>query len=152
MKQFLLTFWLCLCLLFSLKAQIKTDSLKGTALKEVAVKAKKKLAEQKPDRIVINAGALLSNTGTNALEVLNNLPGVEVLDNAISLKGRQGVMIYIDDRPTYLSGKDLGNYLSTLPSGTIDKIEIMSNPPAKYNAAGTAGIINIKMKKQTGTG
>lgn len=152
MKQFLLTFWLCLCFLCSLKAQINTDSLKGTALKEVAVRAKKKLAEQKLDRIVINISALLSNTGTNALEVLNNLPGVEVLDNTISLKGRQGVMVYIDDRPTYLSGKDLGNYLATLPSGTIDKIEIMSNPPARYNAAGTGGIINIKTKKQTGTG
>lgn len=99
------------------------------------------------DRVVINVGSLLSNTGTNALEVLNNAPAVQVTENAISLRGKEGVTVYIDDRPSYLTGKDLLDYLKTLPSGTLDKIEIMTNPPAKYNAEGNAGIINIKTKK-----
>ena len=68
-------------------------------------------------------------------------------DGNISLKGKQGVQVYIDGRPTYMSGADLANYLRNLSSNQLDQIEIMTNPPAKYDAAGNAGIINIKTKK-----
>jgi iron complex outermembrane receptor protein len=120
----------------------------SSELKEVnIISPQKSYITHQLDRVVINVSSLLSNTGTNALDVLNNAPAVQVTDDAISLRGKDGVTVYIDDRPSYLTGKDLIDYLKTLPSGTLDKIEIMTNPPAKYNAEGNAGIINIKTKK-----
>lgn len=120
----------------------------NTALKEVAVTGQKDFVEQKIDRTVVNVNALISNTGTNALEVLQKAPGVFVdQDGNITLKGKGGVMVMIDDKPTYLSAANLATYLRSLPSSALDKIELMDNPPAKYDAAGTAGVINIKTKK-----
>jgi iron complex outermembrane receptor protein len=127
--------------------------INATQLKAVTVQATPKaLIEQKIDRMVINVGSLMANSGTNMLEVLSNSPGIEVTEDGISLRGKPGVTIYIDDKPTYISGKDLTGYLKSLPSGTVDKIEIMPNPPARYNAEGTGGIINIKTKKLAGNG
>ncbi|HKC34714.1 MAG TPA: outer membrane beta-barrel family protein [Chitinophagaceae bacterium] len=114
----------------------------------VTVSAKKPLIEQKIDRTIVNVEASVTNVGTSALEVLEKSPGVSIdKDGNISLKGKQGVQIYIDGRPTYLSGTDLANYLRNLSSSQLDQIEIMTNPPAKYDAAGNAGVINIKTKK-----
>jgi hypothetical protein len=122
----------------------------STALKEVAVTAQKQFVEQKIDRTVVNVNALISNTGINALEVLQKTPGVTVdQDGNISFKGKSGVMVMIDDKPTYLSAANLATYLRSLPSSALDKIELMDNPPAKYDAAGGAGVINIKTKKST---
>ena len=74
--------------------------------------AEKKLVEQKIDRMVINVDASPSNAGTSALEVLEKSPGVQVdKDGNISLKGKQGVTVYIDGRPTYLSGEQLATML-----------------------------------------
>jgi len=117
-------------------------------LKEVEIIAQKSYIEQKIDRTVVNVGASISNTGANALEALEKAPGVTVEDNGtISLKGKSGVMVLIDDKPTYLSGEDLVNYLKAMPASQLDQIELMTNPPAKYDAAGNAGLINIKTKK-----
>ncbi|GAA3917105.1 TonB-dependent receptor [Chitinophaga oryziterrae] len=116
-------------------------------LKEVGVTAQKPFIERKIDRVVINPDVLISNAGSNALEVLEKAPGVQVDGNVISLKGKQGVVVFIDDKPTYMSTQELANYLRSLPSGSIDIVEIMTNPPAKYDAAGNAGVINIRMKK-----
>jgi Outer membrane protein beta-barrel family/Carboxypeptidase regulatory-like domain/TonB-dependent Receptor Plug Domain len=114
----------------------------------VTVAAKKPLIEQKIDRTIVNVEASITNVGTSALEVLEKSPGVSIdKDGNISLKGKQGVQVYIDGRPTYMSGTDLANYLRNLSSNQLDQIEIMTNPPAKYDAAGNAGIINIKTKK-----
>jgi iron complex outermembrane receptor protein len=114
----------------------------------VSVTAKKPLIEQKIDRTIVNVEASVSNVGTSALEVLEKSPGVSVdKDGNISLKGKQGVQVYIDGRPSYLSGNDLANYLKSMGSNQLDQIEIMTNPPAKYDAAGNSGIINIKTKK-----
>jgi iron complex outermembrane recepter protein len=114
----------------------------------VTVSAKKPLIEQKIDRTIVNVDAAVTNVGTSALEVLEKSPGISVdKDGNISLKGKQGVQVYIDGRPTFLSGTDLANYLRNLNSSQLDQIEIMTNPPAKYDAAGNAGIINIKTKK-----
>ena len=114
----------------------------------VTVAAKKPLIEQKIDRMIVNVEASITNVGTSALEVLEKSPGVSIdKDGNISLKGKQGVQIYIDGRPSYLSGADLAIYLRNLSSNQLDQIEIMTNPPAKYDAAGNAGIINIKTKK-----
>jgi len=119
-----------------------------TNLNEVNVSGKKAFVEQKIDRMVVNVDALISNAGTTALDVLSKSPGVNVDQNgAISLKGKSGVNIFIDDKPTYLSGSDLESYLRSLPSSSLEQIELMTNPPAKYDAAGNAGVINIKTKK-----
>ena len=87
------------------------------------------------------------------MDVLEKSPGVSVdKDGNISLKGKQGVTIMIDNRPTYMSGAQLAIYLKSLPSSAIDQLEIMSNPSAKYDAAGNSGIINIKTKKNKAKG
>jgi hypothetical protein len=120
----------------------------GKELKEVVVTSQKQFVEQKIDRTVINVDALISNAGSTAMDVLEKSPGVLVEQNgAISLKGKGGVTIYIDDKPTYLSGADLESYLRSLSSATIAQIELMSNPPAKYDAAGNGGVINIRLKR-----
>ena len=122
----------------------------GKTLNEVAVTAQKSYIQQKIDRTVVNVGALISNTGANALEVLEKTPGVQVdADGNITYKGKSGVLVMIDDKPTYLSAANLATYLRSLPSSSLDQIELMDNPPAKYDAAGNAGVINIKTKKNT---
>ncbi|WP_199120015.1 outer membrane beta-barrel protein [Pedobacter sp. ASV28] len=122
-------------------------------LKEVNIVAKKPFVERKIDRTVVNVDALISNAGTSALDVLEKSPGVSIDQNGnISLKGKQGVVVFIDDKPSYLSGTDLENYLKSLPSSMLDQIELMTNPPAKYDAAGNAGVINIKTKKDKAVG
>jgi hypothetical protein len=68
-------------------------------------------------------------------------------DGNISLKGKQNVMVMLDGKPTYMSSSDLANMLRNMQSTQLDKIEIMTNPPAKYDAAGNAGVINIRLKK-----
>lgn len=122
----------------------------GKKLNEVAVTAQKNYVQQKIDRTIVNVGALASNTGANALEVLEKTPGVQVdADGNITFKGKGGVLVMIDDKPTYLSAANLATYLRSLPSSALDQIELMDNPPAKYDAAGNAGVINIKTKKST---
>jgi hypothetical protein len=125
----------------------------GKTLNEVAVTAQKSYIQQKIDRTVVNVGALISNTGANALEVLEKTPGVQVdADGNITFKGKGGVLVMIDDKPTYLSAANLATYLRSLPASSLDQIELMDNPPAKYDAAGNAGVINIKTKKNTNKG
>lgn len=128
-----------------------SDSVK--VLKAVAVTAQKSnYIEYHLDKVVVNVSGLIGMTGGNAVDILNSAPGVFVDESgSINLKGRGGVLIYIDDKPTQLAGTDLVNYLKSLPTAMIDKIELMSNPSAKYNADGTA-IINIRTKKNKTAG
>jgi iron complex outermembrane receptor protein len=114
----------------------------------VVVTTKKPFIELKIDKTVVNVDASPTNVGLSALEVLEKSPGITVdKDGNVSLRGKQGVTILIDGKPTYLSGADLANYLKNLTSANLDQIEIMTNPPAKYDAAGNSGVINIKTKK-----
>jgi hypothetical protein len=116
-------------------------------LKEVVVASHKALVVKKIDRVVINIDAMLSTAGGTLLEALEKSPGINIGQNgAVSLKGKEATIL-IDDKPTYLSGTDLENYLRSLPSSTFDQIELMTNPPAKYEASGNGGIINIRTKK-----
>ncbi|MEO7530714.1 MAG: TonB-dependent receptor, partial [Sediminibacterium sp.] len=129
---------------------LQTVSLKAASkdLQGVTVVSKKQFVEQKVDRTIINVDASPSNAGTTVLEVLEKSPGISVdKDGNISLKGKQGVMIMMDGKPTYLSGQDLANMLKSMPSANLDQIEIMTNPPAKFDASGNSGVINIKTKK-----
>lgn len=117
-------------------------------LKAVTISARKPLVEQKIDRMVVNVDAFISNTGASALEALEKAPGVQVdKDGNISLKGKQNVIVLIDGRPSYISGAELANMLKGMQASQLEQIEIMTNPPAKFDAAGNAGIINIKTKK-----
>jgi hypothetical protein len=121
---------------------------KSGTLKEVAVRAQKPLIEIHPDKIVVNVESSIVNAGSSALEVLARSPGVRVDQNDnISLKGKPGVTIMIDGKITPVSGPDLANMLKSMPSNSIDRIELISNPGARYDAAGTAGIINIRTKR-----
>ena len=120
----------------------------ATDVNDVVVVGKVPFVETKIDRTVVNPNALIGNAGTTALEVLEKSPGVIVdINGGISLSGKPGVMVFIDDKPTFMSAQDLTNYLRSIPSSAIALIELMTNPPAKYDAAGNAGIINIKLKK-----
>jgi iron complex outermembrane recepter protein len=126
---------------------------KADELDQVTVMGKRPLMEQKIDRLIINVDAAVTNTGSTALEILQKSPGVSVdKDGNISLRGRQGVTVMIDGKPAYLAGADLANLLSSMNANQLDQIEIMTNPPAKYDAAGNAGIINIRTKKNRSKG
>ena len=123
------------------------------SLKEVVVTSKKPFIERRLDRTIVNVDASISNAGSSAMEVLEKSPGITIdKDGNISLKGKQGVKVFIDGKPSYLSGPDLANLLKSMGSAQLDQIEIMTNPPAKYDAAGNAGIINIKTKKNKTVG
>jgi hypothetical protein len=126
---------------------IKLVKLPAT-LQDITITAQRPPVERKIDRTVVNADAMISAAGSTAMDVLERSPGVSVDNNGvISLKGKNGVTIFVDDKPTYLSGADLENYLRSLPASSVDQIELMTNPPAKYDAAGGGGVINIRLKR-----
>jgi hypothetical protein len=118
------------------------------SLQAVTVTAQKPMVEVKADRMVMNVEGTINAVGNDALELLRKAPGVIVdKDDNVSLAGKNGVQVYIDGKPSPLSGTDLSNYLKSLQSSQIESIELITNPSAKYEAAGNAGIINIKLKK-----
>ncbi|SDL59558.1 TonB-dependent receptor domain-containing protein [Siphonobacter aquaeclarae] len=122
-------------------------------LKEVTVAAAKPFIEQQIDKTVVNVENSIVAAGNSALEVLERSPGVTVdKDGNISLKGKSQVRVMIDGKPTYLSNEDLANLLKNMQANQLEKIEIMTNPSAKYDAAGNAGIINIRTKKNQNMG
>ena len=130
-----------------------TIALAGKELQGVTVTVKKPFVEQKLDRTIVNVDAVASNTGLTVLDVLEKAPGITVdKDGNISLKGKSGVMVLMDGKPTYLGGQDLVNLLKSMPSNQLEQLEIMTNPPAKYDAAGNSGIINLKTKKNKARG
>jgi hypothetical protein len=117
-------------------------------LQAVQVTGRKPFIQQMTDRIVVNVENSVVNAGSSAFDVLERSPGVliDVNDN-ISMRGKAGVTIMIDGKPSPMSGADLVNYLRSLPSNAIERIELITNPSSKYDAAGNAGIIDIRMKK-----
>lgn len=125
----------------------------ATNLSAVTVTAKRPFIENKIDKTVVNVDASPTSTGLSAMEVLEKSPGVSIDNNDnISVKGKNGVIILIDGKPSYLSGQDLANYLKNMPANQLDQIEIMTQPSAKYDASGNSGIINIKTKKNKANG
>lgn len=117
-------------------------------LKGVTVVSKKPMIEVKADKTVFNVEASINATGSNALELLQKSPGIQVDNNDnISMKGKTGVKVYIDGKMMQLDTKDLAAYLKGINSNDIEAIEMISNPSAKYDASGNAGIVNIRLKK-----
>lgn len=117
-------------------------------LGDVTIAGKKQLIQRTQGKTIVNVDAAVTNAGTTVLEVLEKSPGVMVDRNGgISLQGKSNVLVMIDDKQTYLSGTELNNLLSNMSSSQVNQIELITNPSAKYDASGNAGIINIKMKK-----
>lgn len=130
--------------------QLQTSA---TDLSEIVVAAQKPFIELRADKLVINVESSPVAAGNNALELLAKAPGVIIdQNNRISLKGKQGVLILINGKQTYLSNEEVVRMLESTPADAIEQLEIMLNPSAKYDAAGNAGIINIQMKKDKNLG
>jgi len=124
------------------------------SLNAVTITASKPLIEHKADRVVMNVENSVLAAGNSAMDILERAPGVSVdKDDNISLKGKQGVTVMLNGKLTYLTSAQLATLLRSTDGTTIQSIEIISNPSAKYDAAGNSGIINIILKKnhQTGT-
>ena len=116
-------------------------------LEEVEVKAKKPLIERQMDKLVVNVSASPLAAGSNGNDILRRSPGVRIdKDGNITVNGKS-VEIWVDGKPSYLSGQQLKAMLDGTDGNTIEKIEIISNPSAKYDASGQGGIINIKTKR-----
>ncbi|RKR80550.1 outer membrane receptor protein involved in Fe transport [Mucilaginibacter gracilis] len=118
------------------------------SLSEVAISGKKPIVERKIDRIVFNVENSLASKGGDALDVLKASPGISVETDQISMIAKSHLRLMVDNVFIQLSGEDLINFLKTISSESIKDVEIISNPPAKYDAAGNSGIININLKKQ----
>ena len=121
---------------------------KTTQLEEVVVIKKKPIVDVFADKTVFNVQNTLSANGISAFELLRKAPGISINNNDVLIvEGKTGVQIYIDGKPSVLAGEDLTNYLKTIQSSDVDVIEIITNPSSKFDAAGNAGIVNIKLKK-----
>jgi hypothetical protein len=125
----------------------------STVTSEMEFVAKKPLVQVQADKTIFNVEGTANAVGLNALELLRRAPGV-VIDNNnnISVKGKSGITVYIDGRISPLQGSQLSDFLKSTPSSSIEKIEIITNPSARFDAAGTAGILNIVMKKNSNYG
>jgi hypothetical protein len=133
----------------------RTISLKPAEnqLAEVSIIARKPPVEVKADKTILNVDGTVNSTGLNALELLRKAPGVTVDNNEnVNVRGKNAVKVMIDGRDVPLDGKELAALLKGTQASDIANIEIISNPSAKYDAAGNAGIINIRMKKNKALG
>jgi iron complex outermembrane receptor protein len=128
--------------------------LPGTEpLATVTVSSRKPFIEMLPDRTVVHIENSITQTGSTVMEALEKLPGVSVdRDGNISMKGRQGVLVLIDNKPSYLNGAELSNLLTGMSTAQVSQIELIDNPSARNDAAGSAGIIQIRTKKNSQNG
>lgn len=123
-------------------------SMDTELMNEVTIMKIRPVIEVQPDRTVFNVENTINATGSSGFDLLRKAPGV-IIDNSnnIIVEGKSGVMIFIDNKPSPLAGEDLINFLQSLQASQIDKIEIITQPSSKYDAAGNAGIINIVLKR-----
>ncbi|MTB51826.1 outer membrane beta-barrel protein [Lewinella sp. W8] len=125
----------------------------GIELEAATVTATRALVEIKPDRTVFNVQGTINAVGENGLDLLRKAPGVTIDNNDnINVLSRSGVLVYVDGKRLPLTGDDLANYLRNLTAEQIDRIDIITNPSAKYEAQGNAGIIDIRLKKNENEG
>lgn len=122
---------------------------KNTTLKEVNITKVKNALEFKAGKTVYTVGRDQTNTGLNGLEVLRKIPGVFIDNNdKITVRGKSGIRVYVDDRPSSLSAESPAEAIKFFPAGSIESIEVITNPGAKYDAEGSGAIINIRLKKE----
>ncbi|MDG2430921.1 outer membrane beta-barrel family protein [Flavobacterium sp.] len=123
------------------------------ALKEVVVMHNKSLIKLSRDKMIFDIDKAGFGNGNDALETLSKLPGVQLdKDENVVFRGSNNLQIMIDGKPSLLTGEELKQYLKTLDGANIKAVEIIANPSAKYDAAGSAGIFNIVLKKSAATG
>ncbi|MCB0642488.1 MAG: carboxypeptidase regulatory-like domain-containing protein, partial [Phaeodactylibacter sp.] len=122
-------------------------------LETATVTAERVMVEVKPDRTVFNVDGTINSTGSDAMNLLRKAPGVLVdNNNNLVVLGRTGVLVYLDGKRLPISGDDLASFLGNIPADQIDRIDIITNPGAKYEAEGNAGIIDIRLKKDKNLG
>ena len=135
-------------MLRDIKLKIKTE-----LLDEVEITADRSQMELKLDKRVFNIEKDLANTGANAAEILDNIPSVQVdVEGNISLRGSENVRVLIDGKPSTLTGGSTADVLRQFQGSMIEKVEVITNPSARYDAEGEVGIINIVLKKEKRTG
>lgn len=117
-------------------------------LDEVTVTAARPVIKRLVDRVVFDAHNTIASAGGSALDLLREVPGLQVGQNSIGIIGKGGIRVYINDRETKLSGDELIDYLRSYDASQILKVEVITTPPSKYDAAGNAGIINIRLKSR----
>lgn len=126
---------------------------KARNLEGITIASRKPLVERKVDRVVFNVGNSISLTGSNALDALKKAPGVRVSgDNSVDIIGKSSVQVMINNRLMQIPASDLLNMLKGMPASDLASIEVITNPPAQFDAAGNAGLINIITKKNSTTG
>ena len=114
----------------------------------IVITAQKPPVEIMADKTVINLESFVLNSGGNAFTVMQNLPGVVISNNgAVSLNGKSGAKVLIDGKISYLEGTELVNYLKSTPVSSLEKVELVANPSAKYDASGNSGVINIRTRR-----
>lgn len=124
-----------------------------SSLDEVTVRSSKPDVIIEADKTIVNIEGTVLAEGNTALDVIGRSPGVYVdSDGNINLNGRSGVVVLLDDRQTYMGAQELANFLKAMPADNIKSIEVISNPPAKYDAEGAAGVLNIRLKKNSYSG
>lgn len=121
-------------------------------IQEVKLTAQKKVIERKVDRMIFNVENSIASQGMSTLDALRNTPLVRIQNDNISIVGKNGVSIMINDKIVNLSGTELINFIQSLRSDNVSKIEVITTPPSKYEAQGNSGIINIVLKKNTNLG
>ncbi len=127
--------------------------LANLVLDEVVITASKPLYERTADRTIINVENSVVNAGNSAWEILQKSPGVTVDNNEeITILGKQGILVYVNGKQSYLSGQDLASLLKGMPSSNLEKIEIITNPGSSFDASGNAGVISIHFKKNANEG
>lgn len=136
----------------NLQKNINITPIKETVVEGVTVVGKKKLIERKVDRLVFNIENSVAAQGLDAVEALGKTPMLRATDKALSIAGKSNVAVMVNEKILNLSGEDLINYLKTLRSDDISKIEVITTPPAKYEAEGKSGLINIVLKKNKNLG
>lgn len=117
-------------------------------LDEVTVTAARPVIKRLVDRVVFDAHNTIASAGGSALDLLREVPGLQVGQNSIGIIGKGGIKVYINDRETKLSGDELIDYLRSYDASQILKVEVITTPPSQYDAAGNAGIINIRLKSR----
>ncbi len=120
----------------------------SASLDEVTVTAARPVIKRLVDRVVFDAHNTIASAGGSALDLLREVPGLQVGQNSIGIIGKGGIRVYINDRETKLSGDELIDYLRSYDASQILKVEVITTPPSKYDAAGNAGIVNIRLKSR----
>lgn len=117
-------------------------------IKEVKIAAQKNIVERKVDKLIYNVEATITSPADDAVTLLQKSPGISVDNNGnISMRGKNGVLVMINGKPTYVQGEQLNSLLKSTMANQVSRIEIITNPSSKYDANGNAGIVNIVLKK-----